>query len=123
MDVVGVRTALDRRVQQASRFVTVATVQRGGALLQELFGLALALGERAACPVDVSTGPRVASIEEQRARPDVDRLLVAGGKVVIEAGEQQLLDFRVAITVRRVVDRACAVGAKRIGHRLDGPKL
>jgi len=35
---------------------------------------------------------------------------------MIEAGEQELLDFRVAISLRRVVDRACGVGAERIGH-------
>ena len=39
----------------------------------------------------------MAAIEEQHARPDVDRELVLAGEVVIEPGEQQLFDSRVAI--------------------------
>src|SRR5262249_39339815 len=60
-----------------------------------------------------------AAIEEQRARPDVDRELVARREVVIEAEEQQLLDFGVAILRRLDVERAGAVGAERIGHKQD----
>jgi hypothetical protein len=116
MDVVRVRAAFDRRLQQSPRFVTVAAIQRGRAFLQQLLGPSLTLGERAARPVDVGTGARVAPIKKERARPDIDRLFVSLGKVMIEAGEQKLLDFRVAISLRRVVDRACGVGAERIGH-------
>jgi hypothetical protein len=48
----------------------------------------------------------MAPIEKERARPDVDRAFVASSKVMVEAGKQQLLDFRVAIGVRRVVESA-----------------
>ena len=59
----------------------------------------------------------MAAIEEQRARPDVDRLFVLGGEVVIQAEQQQLLDLRIAIRLRRAVERACGIGAKRVRHR------
>ena len=105
-----------RRLQQPARLVAVAALERRDAGLQQLFGFALPLGQRAARPLDVRARPRVAAIEKQRARPDVDGLVVLGGEVVIEAGEQELLDLRVAIRIRRGVVRARAVGAKRIGH-------
>ena len=70
------------------------------AVLQQLFGLALPLGQRAARAFDVGAGTRVVAIEKQRARPDVDRLFVLAGEVVIEAGEQQLLDLGFAIRFR-----------------------
>jgi hypothetical protein len=43
------------------------------------------------------------AIEEERARPDIDRLFVLRGEVVIEAGEEQLFDLGVAIGLRRGV--------------------
>src|SRR6184192_1111118 len=39
--------------------------------------------ERARSALDVGTGPRVAAIEKQRARPDVDGLFVLRGEVVV----------------------------------------
>ena len=104
--VVERRAAVDRGLQQAPRLAAVAALERRDAALQQLLGLPLPLGQRAARPLDVRAGARVAAIEKQRARPDVDRVLVVRGEVVIEAGEQQLLDLRVAIRVRRGVERA-----------------
>jgi hypothetical protein len=42
---------------------------------------------------------------------------------MVEAREQQVLDLRVAIVMRRVVHRACAIVAKRVGHIRNGPEL
>ena len=70
------RAAVDRRLQQPARFVAVAATERGDAVLQQLFGFALPLGQRAAGALDVGARARVAAIEKQRARPDVDGLLV-----------------------------------------------
>jgi hypothetical protein len=39
----------------------------------------------------------VASIEKEGAGPDVDGLLVLRGEVVVQTGEEELLDLRVAI--------------------------
>ena len=46
-----------------------------------------------------------------------ERELVASGKVVVEADQQELLDLGVAIRFRRDI-RVCAraVGTERIGH-------
>ena len=59
----------------------------------------------------------MAAIEEQRTGPDVDRLFVLGREVMIQPEQQELLDLRVATRLRRAVERACGIGAKRIRHR------
>jgi hypothetical protein len=41
-------------------------------------------------------------------------VIVLSREIVIEAGEQELLDLRVAIRLRRGSEGAGAVGAKRI---------
>ena len=48
----------------------------------------------------------MAAIEEQRTRPDVDRVVVLRGEIVIEADQQELFDLGVAFRVRRGVERA-----------------
>ena len=58
----------------------------------------------------------MASIEEQRPRPDVDRQFVACGEVMIEADEQELLDFCVAIRERRRLVDVRDVAAMRFRH-------
>jgi len=117
MRLFGRRSAIDRRLQQTTGLLAIAAVKRRDTVLQQLFRLALPLGERAARPLDVGTRPGMAPVEEQRARPHVDGELVAGGEVVIEAIEQELLDFRVAIRTGRRAVRARIVRTKRIGHR------
>ena len=89
-------------------------MKRRDSVLQQFLGLALAFGEGAARPLDVRACPGVAAIEKQHARPDADGVVVLRGEVVIEPGEQQLLDLRVAIRFRRGSEGAGAVGAKRI---------
>jgi len=114
---VGRRAGVDGRLQQAPRLVAVAAVERGQAGLEQLLRLALPLGERAAGPLDVRAGAGVPSIEEERTRPDVHRLVVLSGEVLIEAEEQELFDLRVAIGFRFGIERSGTVGAKRIRHR------
>ena len=105
-----------RRLQQAPCFASVAAAERRGAVVQQFLGLPLPLGQRAARPLDVRARAGMAAIEKQRARPDVDGVLVLRGEVVIETGEEQLFDFGVAIRVRRGARASgCRVGAKRIG--------
>ena len=115
--LIGRRALQHGGLEQPSRFARFAAIERRDAVVQQLLGLALPLGQRAARPLDVGARARMAAIEEQRARPDVDRLFVLGGEVVIEAEQQQLLDLRIAIRVRRAVERAFGIGAKRIRHR------
>ena len=50
--------------------------------------LALLLGDRAPRPLDVRARPGMAAIEEQRARPDVDRVVVLTGEIMIEPRQQ-----------------------------------
>jgi glutamate formiminotransferase / 5-formyltetrahydrofolate cyclo-ligase len=113
------RTALNRGLQQAAGFVSFAALERRDAVVQEFFGLALPLGERAASPLDVGAGAGVVAIEKQRARPDVDRGFVARREIMIETNEQQVLDFGVAIRLRRrhvVAD----IVALDLGHECAG---
>ena len=78
--------------------------------VQQLVPFALAFGDRRAGALDVGPGPRVAAVEKEHPRPDVDRELVLTVEIVVESGEEQLLDSRVGAF--RV--------AKRIRHQ-DGP--
>ncbi len=81
--------------------------------MRQLFGFALPLGEGAPRPIDVRARTGVAAIEKQHAAPHVDRRFVLRREIVIQAGEEQLLDLRVVIGVGRG-ERALAVGAKQI---------
>ena len=85
--------------------------------MKQFLRLALLFRHRASCALDVRAGARVAAIEEQHPRPDVDGLCVVGGKILIETGKQKALDLGVAlgVTVGRggIVDW---IRAKRIGH-------
>ena len=54
---------------------------------------------------------RMAAIEEERACPDVDRLVVLRGEIVIEADEEELFNLRSAIGIRRGFERSQVVGA------------
>ena len=114
--LVARRALVDRRFQQAPGFVAVASSERRQPLLQQLLGFSLPLGERAPRALDVRASPRVAAIEKQRARPDVDGVLVLGGEVVIQTDEQELLDLRVPIRLAPL-RRAQRIGSKGIRHQ------
>jgi hypothetical protein len=61
----------------------------------------LALGEGAARPLDVRARASVTTFEKGDTRPDVDRLLVMPFEVLIEPGQQQSFDERVALGFAR----------------------
>src|SRR5438445_743873 len=79
--LVGRSAAVDGGAQETARLGPFAAVKGRDAGVQELFGVTLALGDGAARPLDVGASAGMAAIEEQRARPDVDRLLVLRGEV------------------------------------------
>ena len=85
--------------------------------MEELLGLTEPFGQGAARALDVRPRSGVTAIQEQRARPDVDRLLVLGGEVMVETEEEKLLDLRLAARLRRAVERTGGISAKRIRHR------
>jgi glutamate formiminotransferase len=114
------RAAIDCRLQQAARLVAIAALERGDAVLQQLFRLALPFRERAARPFDVRARAGVAAVEKQRPRPDVDRVLVAAREIMVETDEEQLFDLCVAIGPRRRLGRVSAVGAMGLGHGAGG---
>jgi len=99
------RAAVDRRIQQTPRLVALAAPKRVDAVLQQFLRLALTLRHRAARTLDIGARPRMTPIEKQRTGPDVDRLLILRGKVVVEADEEQLLDLRIAIGFQRTIVR------------------
>ena len=110
--------ALDGGIQQLPRRLDLAALERRHAVVQQLFRLALLFGHRAAGALDVRARARVIPIEKQRARPDVDRLRVMAGEILIEAREQKTLDFGVTLGV--AVDRGLTligwIRAERIRH-------
>jgi hypothetical protein len=96
-----------------SRPRDVAGAKRVDGLIQRGLGFALPLGLRPARTFDVGPRAIVLAIEEQHARPEIDRVFVAVGEVFVEPGEQQLLDPRVAFDAAQ---RLCGtrVGTQRI---------
>jgi hypothetical protein len=109
---------LHGRVQHLSRRFHLSTLERGDAVVKQLFGFALLLRHSAARAIDVRTRACMIAIEKQRPRPDVDRLSVIGGEILIEAGNEETLDFGVTLGV--AVDRGPVlvdrIRAERIGH-------
>jgi hypothetical protein len=57
--------------------------------------LPLSFGLGAACPIDVRARAIVVAIEEQDTRPEVDGGFELAGEVVIQPGDEQVLDSRV----------------------------
>jgi hypothetical protein len=82
-------------------------------LMHERFGFTLSLGLRTTCPFDVGARPVVVPIEKQHARPDVDGLVVLRREVMIETGEQQAFNARVAFSDAQLFSW-CVVGSQWI---------
>lgn len=113
------RPTIERVVQETTRLLTFAPLERGHAVLKQLLGLALTLRQRAARPIDICARSLMRAVEEQDPRPDVDGLLILPGEIVIEAGEEKPFDRRGPVLPRRrCFARPWGVGAKRIGHNL-----
>src|SRR5260221_14402671 len=81
--------------------------------MEQLFAFTVPLGDRAARPLDVGAGPRVAAVQEEDARPDADCELMLSAEIIVEARQEQLLDSR--FTPRREGGRRILI-AKRIRH-------
>src|SRR5207245_7922737 len=75
-------SGVDGGLKQPPRLFGIPAVKRGNAGLQQLFGLPLALGKRAAGAFDVRAGALMAAVKKQRTRPDVDRLIVLPGEIM-----------------------------------------
>ena len=63
--------------------------------MHQRFGNALLLGLRAAGAIDVGARAIVVAIEEQHAGPEVDGRFELAREIVIEPGDQEMLDPRV----------------------------
>jgi hypothetical protein len=60
------------------------------------------------------------AIEKQRTGPDVDRLGVVGGEVVVQARDEQAFDFGVALGASVCRRRyGVEIRAERVGHSTD----
>ena len=112
------RAGIERRLQQPPRLVHLAVPIRKRSGVEQLFGFTLALCLRAARAFDVRARACVTAIEEQHAGPDVDRVIVMAGEVVIEPCEKQLLDPGVAVGGGRAGEGIDRIGAKRLSHQL-----
>src|SRR4029077_20339495 len=110
---VGRCALTDGGLQQTSRLARLASIECRDAVVKQFLRLALSLCERASSPFDVCPGTRMVSVEKQRSRPDVDRLIVLAGELVVEAGNQQLLDLALGIRFRHGLVGARGVVTKR----------
>jgi hypothetical protein len=91
----------------------VALVKRFDALMKNSLRLALPLGLGAPRTLNVGASAAVVPIQEQDTRPEIDRLFVLIGEVLIEASKQQLLDSRVPLGAAQRLGRS-RVGTKVI---------
>src|SRR5262245_1970217 len=112
--------AVDRVLEHPPRFVPFAALEGGDTGVQKLLRLTLAFGDGTARALDIRARPWVTAIEEEGAGPDVDRLVVLRREVMIEADQQELLDLRVAIRIRRWIVRVSSVAAKHVRHSNAG---
>ena len=87
------------------------------ARLEHFLRLAVTLGEGRAGAIDVGAGARVVAIEEEDARPDVNRFFVLSGEVPIQAVDEQRFSPAVAVGSLRGV----RLEAFWIGH-VSGPR-
>ena len=98
----------------------VAGVIGGHTLVNQGFDLALAFRDEAARAIDIGLGAGVAAVEKRDPGPDVDGVIEAAGEILVEAGEQQLLDAALALgglaISREVARRAVRHLARAIGH-------
>ena len=107
---------LDGRDEQFAGRAGVTAVERLDAGMKQLVTLALTFGDRTARPFDVGARPGMAAIDEQHPRPDVDRELVLFGEIVIEPGDEELFDTRVAIAIWHVRLGGVSIGTERVCH-------
>jgi len=68
--------------------LALAGVVGGDSGMEKFFGLAVALGQRAARTFDVRASAVMVAFEEDHPRPHADRVLVVSGEIMIEPEEQ-----------------------------------
>jgi len=117
-DAGGVTALLQRAREELARFVDFASVVCDDAVVKTFVGLALSLGKRAASPLDVGARTIMMTVEKNNARPDADRALVLSAEIVIESGEEELLDSRLSVRFIMWLGRADRVGRHRIRHQM-----
>jgi hypothetical protein len=87
--------AIQRVAEERSGVFDVALVEGHQPFVDERLGLPLPLGLCAPGAFDVGPGPIVMPVEEQHTGPDVDGRFEVAGEVLIQAGNEELLDARV----------------------------
>ena len=117
-DAGGVTALLQRARKELARLVDLARVVCDDAVVKTFVGLALPLGKRAASPLDVGTRTIVMTVEKNDARPDADCALILSAEIVIESGEEKLLDSRLSVRFVVRLVRADRVGRHRIRHQM-----
>jgi hypothetical protein len=91
-----VRGALIERVaQQRASAAHLSTIECLEPLMDQRFGRALLLCLRAARAIDIGAGSIMIAIEEEHARPKVDGGFEFAREVVVETGDEQMLDARI----------------------------
>ena len=91
------RPLIERVTQQRAGANDLTAIERFETFMNERFGNSLLLRLRAAGAIDVGPRAIMMSVEKQYARPEIDRGFELSGKIVIEAGHQQMLDPRVVV--------------------------
>ena len=110
------RPMIDGRGDQLTRFRRLPTIECRTADVQQFFALPQPLRYRPTRPLDIGACPRMPTVDEQDAGPDVDREIVLFREIMVEAGEKQLLDPGITVAFRHVAPPRVTVGAQRIGH-------
>src|ERR1043166_8274093 len=87
--------------------------------LEHLVGMSLTLGKRRPCPIDIRAGTGMRSIEEQNARPDVDRVFVSAFEVPVESVDEQRFSLAVPVVHALVVSDRRQIRASRVWHCLS----
>ena len=103
--------------QEVSRSLEVTRVIRRNPSMQEFLALALPLRQCTSGAIDIRASPAMLAFEEGDTRPYIDGLFVMTSEVLIEPGEQQLLDARLTIDRISLARRSRVGGrAQRFGH-------
>ena len=95
--LVAGRALIDGTRQQVASAFNLTRLVCVEAAMQELLRFALTLRDRLACAIDVRAGAIVIAIEKDDARPDVDRLFVFRGEVLIQTRNEKFFDARRAV--------------------------
>ena len=85
--------------------------------MEQFLRFPLPFGNRLARALDVRARAIVIALEEDDARPDIDRLFVFGCEVMIKTGDEKFFDARRALGVVRRWRRAESVRCGSVINR------